>query len=208
MKKIFLSLFLVVLLVSNIFGQINNSDSIQNEKKIETIRKNVQEFFIQQNRRFSNKLEGLNEEYLLYFMPKYNEKGLLMYNLDKLDNNLNMSYDYLKQNCFENNTVVPEQVVKYSNFLISRTNGYWCENRFGYDNLKTDDDFGILFIYSPKNIPDSLSILKQKQFSSSDYENASETKKRMLNLLFKQMNIQAIVSRGLNERFIKVVLKY
>lgn len=207
MKNIFIILLSIIISTNNINAQKPNIDSINNVKNIERIRKNVTEFLEKQNKRFSEKLSGFNEEFITYFKPNYGEKGFLISNLDNLNYQIKGNYDYEIESCGEFNLSLPQKIVDYSNFLLFKTNGNWCENKFGYKNLKRDDDFGILFIYSPKNIPDSLSILKLKEFTFGENESQTKEKKRMNDLAILQLKYIRM-AEGLNERFIRVVLKY
>jgi hypothetical protein len=216
MKYIYISILIFGLKTSNIFGQNKNSDSIKNESKTETIRDNVQKYFLNQHKRFCYQLKGLNQEYALYFKPRYYFRG----RLDFYDNTyrkidlLNIKAEdlipvlnYYKPTSFEKPLNAPLQVVDYLHLLLKRTSNNWCEERFGFKNLKFGDEFGILLILSPKNIPDSLSALKVKYYVPSDYETASENKKRMMDL-FVKIGEYYFMGEGLKERFISIVLKY
>ena len=216
MKKKFISIFIILLIQLNICAQKINTDSLEQARKEKIITKNVQNFFINQHKRFKSQLKGLTQEYALYYTPKYDLKG----NLDFYDDNyrkidllnikeedLSPPFNYYKPSHFEKPLNVPQQVINYSELLLKRTLNNWCEERFGYTNLEHGDEFGILLIFSPKNIPDSLSALKVTYYVPSDYETASENKKRMMDLFYKIWGYNGF-GYGLKERFISVILKY
>jgi hypothetical protein len=207
MKNILIIFVFIFCSIKKTNAQKINIDSTINLNQVEKIRKNVTDFFEKQNKRFNEKILGLNEEFIIYFKPNYSESGFLQNDIYHLDEQLKGKYDYEIENCTGLNLLIPQKLVDYSNFLLNRSNGNWCENKFGYKNLKKDDELGILFIYSPKNIPDSLSVLKLKEFSTSDYELQSKEKKRVIDLALLQSRYIK-KAEGLNERFIRVVLKY
>lgn len=216
MRTIVISIFVTLLMHSNIYAQKKNTDSTKEVIKVEIIREKVQKFFKNQHKRFTNQLKGLNKEYALYFKPTYYFGGRLDFydnsykKIDLLnirDEDLIPILNYYKPTSFEKPLNVPQQVVNYFEMLLKRSFNNWCEERFGYKNLEHGDEFGILLILSPKNIPDSLSALKVKYYAPSDYETASENKKRMMDLLIK-IREYYFMGEGLKERFISVELKY
>jgi hypothetical protein len=215
MGKIVISIFMTLLVYSNIYAQKEKTDSINDVIKVEIIRENVQKFFKNQHKRFSYQLKGLNQEYALYYSPIYSFSGHLDFAVDEnridllniKERDLSPPFTYYKPTHFEKPLNVPQQVIDYSEFLLKRTYNNWCEEKFGYTNLEYGDDFGILLIFSPKNIPDSISALKIKTYSPSDYDTASENKKRMMDLSVKLINYHGM-GEGLKERYIEVVLKY
>ena len=207
MKKILLLLFLCNFCFLTTFSQKINIDSIEKEKKIEIIRNNVQNFFTKENNKFLKTLKDFKEEYIIYFNPKYGDRGEFGSTIYDYDSTFNIIFPYLKPGCNENNTSVPKEIINYANFLLNKSNGYWCGSRFGFDNLKRGDDLGILFVFSPKNIPDSLSILPIEEFTTDNYEIFSPAKKRKIDLIFAQSRIIRM-DEALDEKFIRVVLKY
>lgn len=215
MKKLIISILITVFIHSDIYAQKENTDSLDKIKKVEIIRENVQKFFKNQHKRFFDKLKGLNQEYALYYTPMYSFRGHLDFAVDEdridllkiKEKDLFPPFTYYKPTHFEKPLNVPQQVIDYSEFLLKRTYNNWCEEKFGYTNLEYGDDFGILLIFSPKNIPDSLSALKIKTYIPSDYDAASENKKRMMDLSVKLINYHGM-GEGLKERYIEVVLKY
>lgn len=212
----FILIFVSILIQENAYAQKANTDSLEQVRKVENIRKNVQNFFKNQHKRFSDQLKGLNQEYALYFTPKYGFRGRLdIYDnayrkidlLNIKEEDLIPLLNYYKPTSFEKPLNAPQQVIDYFEMLLKRTFNNWCEVRFGYNNLEHGDEFGILLILSPKNIPDSLSALKVKYYVPSDYETASENKKKMMDL-FVKIGEYYFMGEGLKERFISVVLKY
>ena len=198
--KLYISIILTFLFLNTI-AQKNAKeiiDSINNDTRIEKIQQNVQKFFIQQNKRFKKKLEGLNKEYIIYCTPTYERSGTL---------NILSTGNSVKPTSFQIQDSLPIQIPEYAKFLLDRSNTKWCKERFGYENLKFEDDFAILFIFSPDNIPDSLSTLKIKSFNSDEYLKATPEKKYKIDLAYRQIHYN-ILADGLNERFVRVVLKY
>lgn len=215
MKKIFLILLCQTLILSNNHAQQTNADSLAEVKRVEKIRKNVQSFFANQHKRFSHQLKAYNQEFALYFMPAYYRDGVLDFyepnkNLDLLNlkrEDIFRPLNYYKPTRFETPLNVPQKVIDYAEMLLRRTYGNWCEERFGYKGLQYGDEFGILLMFSPQNIPDSLSALKVSYYMPSDYETASDNKKKMMDL-FVKLGRYTFMGEGLNERFIYIVLKY
>jgi hypothetical protein len=180
--------------------QTKYEDSINNTVEVKTIQKNVEKFFIRQNKRFNYMLKGLDKEFIVYCTPTYENNGSL--------SSLSIYNSVYKHTKFELFDSIPEQVTEYATFLLNRTKGQWCKERFGYDSLELGDDLGIMFIFSPKNIPDSISILKLNGwYSEEEMSNAKGNKKRMFNLSFVPTRYYNL-SAGLHERFVRVVLKY
>ena len=216
MRKVVISIYITLFMYSNIYAQKENTDSLKETTQVEISRENVQKFLKNQHKRFINQLKGLNQEYALYFNPIYYFSGRLNFydNTYRKIDLLNMNEEdlipilnYYKPTSYEKPLNVPPQVFDYSHLLLKRTSNNWCEERFGYKNLQFGDEFGILLILSPKNIPDSLSALKVTYFVPSDYETASENKKIMMDL-FVKLGEYYFMGQGLKERFISVVLKY
>ena len=204
-----------MLLSCNSYAQKVNKDSLKESNEIELVRSNVQEFIKNQHKRFTDSLKGLNQEYAIYFMPQYSGSGRLLFedpeyrfgttNQESVYGRL--PYRYYKPTSFEKPLNLPWQVLKYSMFLLNRTDNNWCEEKFGYKNLERGDEFGLLLIFSPKNIQDSLSVLKVKWYTPSEYETASEDKKRMMDLTYK-IGRYGAMGYGLKERLVTILLKY
>ena len=196
---LFLGIFFYSIInAQKVVSQTTNSDSIKNEQRIERIQQNVQKYFVQQNKRFKDKLKGFDKEYLVYCTPTYQSDGCL---------GIFSTSNIFKPTRFQIQDSLPVGVSDYATFLLDRSNTQWCKERFGYEKLEWEDDFAILFIFSPKNIPDSISILKIKSFSTDELLTASPERKRMINLAYSQIHFN-VLAAGLNERFVTVVLKY
>jgi hypothetical protein len=216
MRKIIILIVITAMIQPNVHAQKKNIDSLDDIKRTEIIRENVQKFFKNQHKRFAYQLKGLNHEYAIYFTPTYGFRGRLDFydnsyrKIDLLnikDKDLMPILNYYKPTSFEKTLNVPQKVIDYYHMLLKRTSNNWCEERFGYKNLEHGSEFGILLILSPKNIPDSLSALKVNYYVPSEYETASENKKRMMDL-FVKLGEYYFMGDGLKERFISVVMKY
>jgi hypothetical protein len=208
-KCLLIFTFSVLLTIDQLFAQkyILAADSIAAEKeRIQYIRNKASNFFQKQHKRFANELKGLNREYLVYCTPTYDNNGSL--------NTFFYLEDYIyKPTRFEVQDSLPFAILEYTRALINRAAGNWCKERFGYndDAIKYDDEFAILFIYSPKTIPDSLSVCStDAKIITMDYDEIerSTTDKKRFYLNWQLLANYINLSAGLNERFVRVVLKY
>ncbi len=193
------SLLITALLWLNVANaQVAEKDSVKQVNEILRIQANVQDFFQRQHKRFRQQIKSLDKEYLVYCTPKYVGEGSL---------DIFGSGSIVKPTRFQMQDTLPRLLEDYVDLLLFRTVGHWCKERFGYETLENGDDFGILFVFSPKNMPDSISVLSSKTIHTDDYWNASPAVKRMHDLVRSTVHYQ-FLSEGLNERFIRVVLRY
>jgi hypothetical protein len=188
-------------------------DSLKKVAEINRIRGNVITYFKQQNKRFSHLLKGLNKEYVVYCTPAY---AFSPGKLEIFENDSTLIYHATK---YELTDTLPVAIKAYVRYLLERSNQShnWCKQRFGYDEtrLQYEDEFGILFVFSPIGIPDSVSIAATRTkvfWIRRDYiepDDPMPAEKRRFYNLFNLMDFYELyLAKGLNERFIKIVLKY
>lgn len=187
------SFFFIVILFSTVLSSLAQvNDSAKNE----LIRNRVNAFFQKQHKISAAELRRLNQQYIVYATFEYDQDGRVTLLPEIADDSL---LDYRAKN--------------YISMLIYRSGNVW--NKLGYDALKKGDLFGFVFILTPRYMPDSLSFIGKKIFTSYRSVDESctginprdETEKRWQYLAGRSMQY-AFSGTGLGNRYQVIQLLY